>query len=125
MGVATKRILVADDDRGAAMVIRHMLIICGYEVEEVHQGSEALRRAFESPFDLLLLDFNMRDIKGDRVCSILRMDEKTKNLPIMIVTAHTEREEHVFKSFGATEVIYKPLDSEQFIQKVRKCLKED
>ena len=124
MSAPAKRILIADDDRGAAMVIRHTLMIHGYEVEEVYQGSEALRRASESPFDLLLLDFNMRDIKGDRVCSILRMDEKTRDLPIMIVTAHTEREEHIFKSYGATEVIYKPLDGEEFIQKVRKCLRE-
>ena len=123
--MAAKRILVADDDRGAAMVMRHMLVIHGYEIEEVYQGSDVLRRVSESPFDLLLLDFNMRDIKGDRVCLLLRMDEKTKNLPIMIVTAHTEREERIFKEYGATEVIYKPLETETFLQKVKKCLKED
>ena len=122
--MATKRILVADDDRGAAMLMRHMLLIYGYEVEEVYQGSEVLRRISESTFDLLLLDFNMRDIKGDRVCLMLRMDEKSKDLPIMIVTAHTEREEHIFKEYGATEVIYKPLDSEEFQRKIKKCLKE-
>ena len=122
--MANKRILVADDDRGAAMVMRHMLLISGYEVEEVYQGSEVLRRISESAFDLLLLDFNMRDIKGDRVCLMLRMDEKTKDLPIMIVTAHTEREERIFKEYGATEVIYKPVDSEEFNTKVRRCLKE-
>ena len=122
--MANKRILVADDDRGAAMLMRHMLLISGYEVEEVYQGSEVLRRISESPFDLLLLDFNMRDIKGDRVCLMLRMDEKTKNLPIIIVTAHTEREERIFKEYGATEVIYKPVDSEEFNTKVRKCLGE-
>jgi two-component system phosphate regulon response regulator PhoB len=120
-----KRILVADDDRGAAMLLRHMLMMHGYEVEEVYQGSEALRRVSESPFDLLLLDFNMRDIKGDRVCLMLRMDEKTKDLPIMIVTAHTEREERIFKEYGATEVVYKPPDPEEFIRKVRNCLKEN
>ena len=122
--MAAKRILVVDDDRGAAMVMRHMLLIGGYEVEEVYQGSEALRRISESSFDLLLLDFNMRDIKGDRLCLMLRMDEKTKDLPIMIVTAHTEREERIFKEYGATEVIYKPVDSAEFNQKVKRCLKE-
>lgn len=122
--MAVKRILVADDDKGAAMLMRHMLLIHGYEVEEVYQGSEALRRVFESPFDLVLLDFNMRDIKGDRVCLMLRMEEKSKNLPIMIVTAHTERDEKIFKEYGATEVVYKPLDSAEFIQKVKRCLQE-
>ena len=122
--MAAKRILVADDDRSVAMLLRHLLIMHGYEVEEVYQGSDALRRISESPFDLLLLDFNMRDIKGDRVCLMLRMDEKTKDLPIMIVTAHTEREERIFKEYGATEVIYKPVDAEELTEKVRKCLKE-
>ncbi len=123
--MSAKRILIADDDRNAVMLIRHLLELQGYELEEVHQGSEVLRRVSESPFDLVLLDFNMRDIKGDRVCLMLRLDEKFKNLPIMIVTAHIERDEHVFKEYGATEVIYKPLDTEEFIKKVRKCLKEN
>ncbi len=123
--MSAKRILVADDERGVAMSIRHLLEIHGYEVEEAYQGSEVLRRVSESPFDLVLLDFNMRDIKGDRVCLMLRMAEKSENLPIMIVTAHIEREEHIFKDYGATEVIYKPLDTEEFLKKVKKCLKED
>ena len=120
-----KRILVADDDRGAAMVMRHMLMIHDYEVEEVYQGSEVLRRVSQSPFDLLLLDFNMKDIKGDRVCLILRMDEKFKDLPIIIVTAHTERDEHIFKEYGATDVIYKPVQTEDFVKRVKQCLKEN
>lgn len=123
--MAVKRILVADDERAVAMQIRHMLQIYGYEVEEVYQGSDVLRRVSESQFDLLLLDFNMRDIKGDRVCLLLRAEEKSKNLPIMIVTAHIEQDENILKKYGATEVIYKPLDSEEFFKKVRKCLKEE
>ena len=122
--MSAKRILIADDDRGAVLLIRHLLEMQDYEVEEASQGSEVLRRVSDSSFDLILLDFNMRDIKGDRICFMLRMDPKYKDLPIMIVTAHIEREERIFKDYGATDVIYKPLDSEEFIQKVKKCLKE-
>jgi CheY-like chemotaxis protein len=120
----SKRILIADDERDVTLLIRHMLEIHGYETEEVHRGSEVLRRVSESNFDLVLLDFEMRDIQGDRVCLMLRLDEKTKNLPVMIVTAHVERDERIFKEYGASDVIYKPLDSDEFIKKVRKCLNE-
>ncbi len=122
--MTAKRVLVADDDKSVAMLMRHMLVILGYEAEEVYQGSEVLKRISQSSFDLLLLDFNMKDIKGDRICLMLRMEEKFKELPIMIVTAHTERDEKVFKEYGATEVIYKPLETEEFAKKVKKCLKE-
>ncbi len=123
--MSAKRILVADDERNVAISIRHMLEIHKYEVEEVYHGSDVLRRVSESPFDLVLLDFDMRDIKGDRICLMLRMAPQSKNLPIMIVTAHIERDERIFKEYGATEVIYKPLDTEEFLRKVRKCLKEE
>lgn len=119
-----KRILIVDDDRGAARLIQNLLEMGGYETEEVYSGSDALRRLGEDMFDLALIDFDMRDIKGDRICLMLRMEDRYKDLPIIIVTAHVEREEHVFKQYGATEVIYKPLDAEEFSQKIKRCLNE-
>ena len=120
-----KRILVVDDDRECAMLIRDILHIRGYETEQVHNGSDALRRLSEDAYDLALIDFDMRDIKGDRICLMLRLEDRYKDLPIMIVTAHVERDEKVFREYGATDVVYKPLDSEDFLRRVRKCLKEE
>ena len=123
--MSAKRILIADDDRGAAQLIKNLLEMGGYETEEVNSGSDALRRLSEDKFDLALIDFDMRDIKGDRICLMLRMEDRYQDLPIMIVTAHVEREERVFKQYGATEVIYKPLDTKEFTQKIKRCLKEE
>ena len=119
-----KRILIADDDRQCAQLVTNLLEMGGYETEEVYSGADTLRRLSEGGFDLALIDFDMRDIKGDRICLMLRLEEKTKDFPIMIVTAHVERDEKIFREYGATEVIYKPLDSEDFLKKVKKCLKE-
>ena len=119
-----KRILIVDDDKQCAQLITNILEMSGYETEEAYNGADALRRLSQSVFDLALIDFDMRDIKGDRICLMLRMEEKTKDFPIMIVTAHVEKDEKIFRDYGATDVVYKPLDSEDFIKKVKKCLNE-
>ena len=86
-----KRILIVEDERDVAMLLHEYLENENYEIQEVHSGAEALGRIFSgSGFDLVLLDYGMRDIKGDRVCELVRNDEKTKQLPVLIVTAHVE-----------------------------------
>ena len=120
-----KRILVADDDRQCAMLMQQWLEMRGYEAERVFSGAETLRRLSEDIFDLALVDFDMRDIKGDRICLMLRLEDRYKNLPIVIVTAHVERDEKVFREYGATDVLYKPLETETFIRKVQNCLQEE
>lgn len=122
--MSAKRILVVDDERDCAILVRNLLELGGYETQEVFSGSDAMRRLSEDSFDLALIDFDMRDIKGDRICLMLRMDDKLKDLPIIIMTAHVERDERIFREYGATDVIYKPLDSDEFLKKVRKCLGE-
>ena len=42
----------------------------------------------------------------------------------MGATAHIEKDERIFRQYGATDVIYKPLESEDFIKKVKECLNE-
>ena len=119
-----KRVLVADDDRQCAILMHNWLDMRGYDPETVHSGAETLRRLSEEPFDLALIDFDMRDIKGDRICLMLRLEDRYKDLPIVIVTAHVEKDERIFREYGATDVIYKPFESDTFIKKVRKCLNE-
>ncbi len=122
--MASKRILIADDDRKVAMLMRNWLEMSGYSVEETYSGSAALRRLTEDKFDLALIDYDMRDIQGDRVCSMLRLEPRYRDLPILIVTAHVERNESVFQQYGATAVMYKPLEVDQFMRKVRQYLGE-
>ena len=119
-----KRILIADDTRDSVRLIRNLLELSGYEVEDVASGAAALRRVSESDFDLLLLDFDMRDIKGDRICLMLSAEERYKELPIVIITAHIEKDEKTFRDYGALDVIYKPFDTEEFMKKIKKYLKE-
>ncbi len=120
--MAKKRILIADDDRQCLTYVRDLLEHEGYEVDEASRGAEVLRRVLEGSYDLLLLDFDMKDIQGDRISLMLSMDKLYEKLPILIVTGHMEKSEHVFKEYGATDVIYKPFESHDFLSKVRHLL---
>ena len=119
-----KRILIVDDERDVAMLLEHQLEQHGYEIEKIYSGSEALTRIFQGGYDLILLDYGMKDIKGDRISLLIREDAKLRTLPVIIVTAHIEVDENEFKEYGATEVLYKPVESEDLLAAVKKCLKE-
>ena len=117
-----KRILIVDDERDVAMLLRHYLEFKEYQVDEVYNGADALKRIFLGGYDLVLLDYGMHDIKGDRVCLMTRADDETKKLPVIIVTAHVEVDDSVFKQCGADDVIYKPVDTDELYDKVEKYI---
>ncbi len=122
--MAKKRILIADDDKQCLTYLRHLLEDDGYDIDEASGGSEVLRRLAQGSYDLLLLDFEMKDIKGDRISLMLSMDKLYEKLPILMVTGHMEKSEHVFKEYGATDVIYKPFESHDFLSKVHVLLND-
>jgi CheY-like chemotaxis protein len=116
--------LIVDDERDVAMLLQHYLEQQGYEIEQIYSGSEALTRIFRGGFDLVLMDHDMKGIKGDRICLLMRADDKLRTLPVVIITAHIEVGELEFKEYGANAVLYKPVDSGELIATVKKCLNE-
>ena len=118
----SKRILIVDDDREYTHLFHQMLEREGYEVVELANGADVYRRLLGESFDLVLLDYRMKDVRGDKICENIRSEETLKNLPLIIVTAYRDIDEAFFKSLGANEVIYKPVDREELITKVAKYL---
>ncbi len=118
-----KRLLIVDDEKKITMLLQGWLENQPYEIEQAHSGSEALRRVFKGGLDLVLMDYEMKDIKGDRLCLMIREDNNMRKLPVIIVTAHHEIDEQIFKEYGANEVIYKPVDAEELVSKIEHCLK--
>lgn len=119
--MAKKRILIVDDERDVAKLLRAYLEN-DYDVEEAHNGSDALNRIFKGEFDLILLDYAMKDIKGDRICQLTRTDDQTHKLPVIIVTAHVEVDEKQFREYGASDVLYKPVNNRDLLDKIEKYL---
>jgi len=82
-----KRILAADDDASALSALKQTLVQRGYEVVTVPSGEDAVMQAAEQEFDLFILDINMPGLSGLEVCEKLRTAEKTRNTPVIFLTA--------------------------------------
>jgi DNA-binding response OmpR family regulator len=82
-----EKILVVDDDETLANLLVNLLNVNGYQASKSFKGREALRMISEDQPDLVLLDILMPELNGFDVLTKLRQDPKTKDIPVVIVTA--------------------------------------
>jgi PleD family two-component response regulator len=114
-------ILVVDDHVENVDLLQELLTMSGYEVSTAYNGEEALQKAYETIPDLILLDIMMPEVDGYQVCKALRTTEKTKNIPIIFVTAKSEVEDwtHAIFNIGVNNYITKPIDPKKLLDKVK------
>lgn len=117
-----KRILIVDDEKSITAAFRRLLELSEFEVTEAHGGAEAFRRLMGGTFDLVLLDYMMPDVRGDKVCEMIRSEERLKDIPVVMITAYHDQTEAKLRAWGATEVLYKPVSSEVILGAIRKHL---
>jgi CheY-like chemotaxis protein len=82
------RVLLIDDEEIARYLIRQCLPVPAFDLIEAASGAEGIRRAREEQPDVILLDLVMPDAHGKDILQRLREDEATRDLPVIIVTAH-------------------------------------
>lgn len=82
-----KKILLVEDDTSLAAVYRSRLELEGFQVDEVHNGEDALSKTVEFKPDLILLDAMMPKISGFDVLDILRNTPETMNTRVIMLTA--------------------------------------
>ncbi len=117
----SERILVVEDERPIADIVRYNLQKEGYQVELAYDGREALDKALRLQPDLVLLDIMLPRISGFEVCKQLR---KTMNVPILMVTARaTEGDKINGLDLGADDYITKPFSPRELIARVRAALR--
>ena len=88
-------ILIVDDTVANLRVLSDMLESEGYEVRAVPQGKMALTVAQAAAPDLVLLDINMPDMNGFDVCRELKRDERTKDIPVIFISAADDQQSKV------------------------------
>ena len=115
-------ILVVDDEQGYHDLFTYMLEPLGIHVTCACNGKEALERVEGKAYDLILMDFQFRDLEGHKICDMIRTDDKLKHIPIFMITGHRELNEAYLKAYGATEVVYKPIDRNDLLAKINKYL---
>jgi two-component system, OmpR family, phosphate regulon response regulator PhoB len=95
MAKVMPRVMVAEDEEALALLLRYNLESEGYEVETVSRGDEAEIRLSEYTPDLLLLDWMLPGKSGLALAKELRADARTRELPIIMVTARSEESDKV------------------------------
>jgi CheY-like chemotaxis protein len=115
------KILIVDDEMDLRFVIGKMLGREGYEVVEAESGEDALDLLKETTVDLILLDVMMPGIDGWETCAEIKAQEKTSNIPVVMLTAKTEDKDKVkaLEGCGAEWHISKPIDRKKFIETVK------
>lgn len=104
-------VLVVDDEQQNRMLLRDPLEAFGYRVEEAENGMQALQKIAMHPPDVILLDLMMPNMDGFEVCRRLKGDTKTAHIPILMVTALSERGDRLLGiQAGANDFLNKPID---------------
>jgi putative two-component system response regulator len=117
-------ILVADDDQRNLKLLDSLLQAAGYRTALAADGREALQRVAENPPDLILLDVMMPEMDGFEVAARLKQEERTRTIPIIMVTALDDRESRLRAlQAGAEDFLTKPVDRAELTVRVRNLLK--
>jgi len=113
------KILIVDDVAQNIQLIANFLKE-DYELAFALRGKEAVNQALKTSFDLILLDIMMPEIDGFKVCEILKSDEKTKEVPVIFLTAKTDTES-IKRGFdtGGVDYITKPFNAEELKARVK------
>jgi two-component system phosphate regulon response regulator PhoB len=122
--MAQSRILIIEDERGLVDSLTWYLKREGYEVISCGDGQEGLRRAQSVIPDLILLDLMLPGLNGLEVCRELRAGEKTRDIPIIMITARAEETDQVVGfSMGADDYVTKPFSNKVLLQRVKALLR--
>jgi DNA-binding response OmpR family regulator len=89
------RILVVEDDRDIAELIRHYLVKAGHRADVLASGSEVLPRIQEEAPDVLILDLMLPGMSGLEVCRAIRGDAALARLPIIMATARAQEGDRI------------------------------
>ena len=118
------KILIVEDERDIAELLRYNLQEAGFETDYVRNGADALHRSVEKPPDLIILDLMLPEVDGMIVCRLLKNDPRTKNIPVVMVTAKTEEKDRVAGlELGADDYITKPFSPREVVLRVAAVLR--
>jgi two-component system, OmpR family, alkaline phosphatase synthesis response regulator PhoP len=115
--MASKKVLVVDDDTKIVELVKLYLNRDGYTVLTAYDGNEALRLARDSHPDLIVLDIMLPGMDGLEVCRMLRTES---SVPIILLTAKTtEQDRIVGLDLGADDYVTKPFSPKELAARVR------
>jgi two-component system response regulator RegX3 len=115
------RLLVVEDEQAIADALAYAFGASGYEVDLVDNGEDAIARARQSDYDLMILDLLLPRVHGLEVCRTVRAES---DLPILVLTAMDgETDRVVGLDLGADDYVTKPFSTMELVSRVRALLR--
>jgi len=120
-----ERILIIQDSPSANAMLKFRLESGGFSVETVETGEEGIEKTKAGQYQLILLDYNLPGMNGSQVCRVLKGEEKTRNTPVVFMSAKDEEKlTQITKEAGANGYIGLPFEGKTFIEKIRGFLRK-
>ena len=114
------KILVVDDERPIHSYLQRKLTKLGYTVFVAEDGEEALSKVFSNFPDIVLLDVKIPKIDGIEVCRKIKSDERTKAIPVLILSAKAQSEEiKEGLEAGANKYLTKPISFPEILKEIQ------
>jgi DNA-binding response OmpR family regulator len=117
-----EKIMVVDDEKEIRDLLSIYLVEDGYDVIAAASGEEAIDLARSEEPQVILMDVKMPGIDGVETCKRLKGAEKTKSIPVIMVTAYQDRDVEAYLE-GADDFVNKPFDKTEITFRVRSMLR--
>lgn len=113
-------ILIVDDRPENLLSLESILESPSINLIKATSGNEALSMVLKHDIGIVIMDVQMPDMDGFETAELMRGTERTRNIPIIFVTAISKEEKHIFKGYksGAVEYLFKPIDPDILKSKV-------
>jgi len=118
------RVLVVEDDPDIAELVSRYLEKADFAADRVASGRDAIASISARPPDLIVLDLMLPQVDGLEICRIVRSNEKTAGIPIIMLTARAEESERIVGlELGADDYMAKPFSPNELVARVRALLR--
>ncbi len=116
-----KKVLVIDDDPDILEALQMVLASGGYISEATTKGDETTQKVRDYKPDIIILDVLLSGNDGRKICKTLKDDVETKQIPIIMISAHPSAKDSV-KECGADSFIAKPFTISGLLDEVKKYI---
>jgi signal transduction histidine kinase len=118
-------ILIVDDIKANIIALKKTLELHNIEVDTAESGEEALKKILKTNYCLIIMDVQMPGLDGFEVVKILSGNKRTKEIPVIFLSAISVEKKYIFKGYetGAVDYITKPVDTDLLILKVKTFIK--
>ena len=122
--MAKLKILIVDDEKNIVEAVRYALEQEGFRTVVAHDGARGLELAQREAPDLVLLDWMLPELDGLEVCRILKRDDKTRSIPILMLTVKSGETDKVLGlELGADDYVTKPFSPRELVARIKALLR--